>query len=353
MNENINFISVLKESSTKNIEKVSKKLLKSKYVKTSKVNHKGNIDIETPKYGMLSDVWDYIQSNNLDIVLIHAYNGLSGYEFEFGPEENIRGSFASRNVELDKVNLKVESSKSAEKLATLINKSITKVDPDLSYKDLAKAVSIVLGDEYGSHNFKPFIKELTANLSSLNESEDKELNEAVKRTFPVYINYRPNVISHGFVFKQGNKLRVFVIIQNLDEFQVSIELNSMKISDALEKIDWYLKFDDIKEVTINDISRYCIENTLTRGKLSYKRYKKTKSQDELAKIGFVEYDGSMVKEYKNHQRSIINNEDTNSSMQVIKMAKYPFLPKETYTWWDYELTGDTGHLRQLKDEVFK
>jgi hypothetical protein len=34
------------------------------------------------------------------------------------------------------------------------------IDPNLSYKDLAKAVGNILKNEYGSHLYKPFMDEL-------------------------------------------------------------------------------------------------------------------------------------------------------------------------------------------------
>jgi hypothetical protein len=42
--------------------------------------------------------------------------------------------------------------------------SINTVDENLSYKDLAKVISKLLKEEYGTHNFKPFLKELIKEL---------------------------------------------------------------------------------------------------------------------------------------------------------------------------------------------
>ena len=50
------------------------------------------------------------------------------------------------------------------KLADLILKAIIKVDENLSYRDLAKSISIILKNEYGAHNFEPFMNELEKNL---------------------------------------------------------------------------------------------------------------------------------------------------------------------------------------------
>jgi len=50
-------------------------------------------------------------------------------------------------------------------LSKSINKEIINIDESLSYKDLAIAVSIILKDSYGKHNFNPFIKELKNHLN--------------------------------------------------------------------------------------------------------------------------------------------------------------------------------------------
>ena len=52
----------------------------------------------------------------------------------------------------------------SKQLANMISDSITQVDDSLSYKDFAQAVAIVLIDNYGEHNYEPFISELKNNL---------------------------------------------------------------------------------------------------------------------------------------------------------------------------------------------
>ena len=52
------------------------------------------------------------------------------------------------------------------KLAKLINNAIMTVDPNMSNVDFAKGVAQVLIDEYGTHNYEPFIKELKKALDS-------------------------------------------------------------------------------------------------------------------------------------------------------------------------------------------
>ena len=49
-----------------------------------------------------------------------------------------------------------------------INSTINKVDSNLSYKDFANIISNILIEQYGSHNFKPFLQILTKNLKENN-----------------------------------------------------------------------------------------------------------------------------------------------------------------------------------------
>jgi len=51
-----------------------------------------------------------------------------------------------------------------KKLKKLFNEAIVKVDDELSYKSLAAVVASILEDDYGTHNYKPFIKELEKDL---------------------------------------------------------------------------------------------------------------------------------------------------------------------------------------------
>jgi len=51
-----------------------------------------------------------------------------------------------------------------EKLSREIDKSISKIDDSMSYVDFAHAVAKVLKNEYGSHLYDKFIKELKKKL---------------------------------------------------------------------------------------------------------------------------------------------------------------------------------------------
>ena len=56
--------------------------------------------------------------------------------------------------------------KQYEKVAEGISKAINKVDESLSYSDLAKAVSKILKEDYGTHNIEPFMKVLNEQIKT-------------------------------------------------------------------------------------------------------------------------------------------------------------------------------------------
>jgi len=58
----------------------------------------------------------------------------------------------------------LNESPQSDKLSKEINKSITKIDDNMSYVDFAHSVAKVLRDEYGSHLYDKFIKELKKKL---------------------------------------------------------------------------------------------------------------------------------------------------------------------------------------------
>ncbi len=52
----------------------------------------------------------------------------------------------------------------SETLQIAIVKAINEIDESMSYQDFAKAVANVLREEYGTHNFEPFMKTLKDEL---------------------------------------------------------------------------------------------------------------------------------------------------------------------------------------------
>jgi len=75
----------------------------------------------------------------------------------------------------------------AKAAAKAMNDAIETVDNNLSYKDFAQAVAAILKDEYGSHNFKPFMEILHAELGmeeSLNEGAEEDLQAQINTKYP-------------------------------------------------------------------------------------------------------------------------------------------------------------------------
>jgi hypothetical protein len=72
---------------------------------------------------------------------------------------------------------------------------MVKIDDSMSYKDFADAVANILIDEYGTHNFNPFMEVLHARLGmneSLNENEDlSSLDDFLKyfKSYDAYYEY--------------------------------------------------------------------------------------------------------------------------------------------------------------------
>ena len=52
----------------------------------------------------------------------------------------------------------------SQSLANAINTAMLKIDDSMSYTDFAEAVASILIDEYGTHNFSPFMEVLHARL---------------------------------------------------------------------------------------------------------------------------------------------------------------------------------------------
>lgn len=91
----------------------------------------------------------------------------------------------------------LDESKALE-VAKGINKAIVDVDDSLSYKDFAEAVAAILIEDYGTHNFEPFMEVLHARLGmneSLNENEDlSSLDDFLKyfKSYDAYYEYIDN-----------------------------------------------------------------------------------------------------------------------------------------------------------------
>lgn len=80
----------------------------------------------------------------------------------------------------------------SQKLANSINSAMIEIDDSMSYVDFADAVASILIDEYGTHNFTPFMEVLHARLGmneSINENEDLSSLDAFLKYFKSYDPY--------------------------------------------------------------------------------------------------------------------------------------------------------------------
>lgn len=83
----------------------------------------------------------------------------------------------------------------SQQLTMAINNAMVKIDDSMSYKDFADAVANILIDEYGTHNFNPFMEVLHARLGmneSINENEDlSSLDDFLKyfKSYDAYYEY--------------------------------------------------------------------------------------------------------------------------------------------------------------------
>jgi hypothetical protein len=118
-----------------------------------------------------------------------------------------------------------EASSKATSLVPLILNAISKVDDDLSYKDLAETISIILTDHYGSHNFGPFMdvlhSKLGINESLTEEEDDGQLGRDFEDKF--------NVDAHSRITGDNGELTI----------QVKEDIDDNKFEDMVKFIEGY------------------------------------------------------------------------------------------------------------------
>ena len=100
----------------------------------------------------------------------------------------------------------------SQSLANAINTAMLQIDDSMSYTDFAEAVASILIDEYGTHNFAPFMEVLNARLGmnkSLNENEDLSSLDDFLEYFKSYDAYS-EYIDDGGQYKraQDNNNRI-------------------------------------------------------------------------------------------------------------------------------------------------
>ena len=119
----------------------------------------------------------------------------------------------------------------AAQAAKAMDDAIASVDDSLSYKDFALAVAAILKDEYGSHNFDPFMEVLHAELG-MNES----LNEAEMITYKVEgITANPDEGGPDEPFEMEVKLDASL---SADEVKTAIRDAARREQGRLYKLDY-------------------------------------------------------------------------------------------------------------------
>ena len=88
----------------------------------------------------------------------------------------------------------------SQSLANAINAAMLQIDDSMSYTDFAEAIASILIDEYGTHNFTPFMEVLNARLGmnkSLNENEDLSSLDDFLEYFKSYDAYSEYIDDGG------------------------------------------------------------------------------------------------------------------------------------------------------------
>lgn len=145
-----------------------------------------------------------------------------------------------------------ESAKS-EKLASLINNVIDKVDSSLSYKDFAMAVGKILKDEYGSHLYSSFVQELNKELKRENENikltslMTTESNDSIREALTISIrnlinDLVPRDIQNAITPQQQERRSSFVrdLVKTLNQFYKQNRVD-WRFADSNVKFKMYSK----------------------------------------------------------------------------------------------------------------
>ena len=119
----------------------------------------------------------------------------------------------------------------SQSLANAINTAMLKIDDSMSYTDFAEAVASILIDEYGTHNFAPFMEVLNARLGmnkSLNENEDLSSLDDFLEYFKSYDAYS-EYIDDGGQYKraQDNNDRILARFNALSSEDREVALKAV------------------------------------------------------------------------------------------------------------------------------
>ena len=107
----------------------------------------------------------------------------------------------------------------SQSLANAINAAMLQIDDSMSYVDFADAVASILIDEYGTHNFTPFMEVLHARLGmneSINENEDLSSLDSFLKYFKSYDPYY-EYIDDGGQYRRAsdNNNRILAMFKTL------------------------------------------------------------------------------------------------------------------------------------------
>ena len=107
----------------------------------------------------------------------------------------------------------------SQSLANAINAAMLQIDDSMSYVDFADAVASILIDEYGTHNFTPFMEVLHARLGmneSINENEDLSSLEDFLKYFKSYDAYYEYIDDGGqYERAKQNNNRILAMFNTL------------------------------------------------------------------------------------------------------------------------------------------
>ena len=119
----------------------------------------------------------------------------------------------------------------SQSLANAINTAMLQIDDSMSYTDFAEAIASILIDEYGTHNFTPFMEVLNARLGmnkSLNENEDLSSLDDFLEYFKSYDAYS-EYIDDGGQYKraQDNNDRILARFNALSSEDREVALKAV------------------------------------------------------------------------------------------------------------------------------
>ena len=99
------------------------------------------------------DYWDEMAGQDTNATGTPAYQDFNGVHPAGEPRQSEHWKTSN-----------VTESKESDALAKAMDKAMIKIDENMSYTDFALAVEKILREDYGKHNFGPFMKVLHKDL---------------------------------------------------------------------------------------------------------------------------------------------------------------------------------------------